>query len=67
MDAADQKGRLPVLVLHVDVDPAPDQELHDTLFVVFAGEVQRRRELSVYHVGLGSRALNQNHQHFVEA
>ena len=57
VDAADEDGRLSVLILHVGLDSAPDQKLHHVLSVTAAGDMKGCRQLSVYQVWLGPGAL----------
>ena len=63
MNAANEKRGLSVLVLQIRFHTAPDQKLHDVFSVGAAGHVERGGQLCIDEVGLGARALEQQHEH----
>ena len=64
MDAADEQGRLSVLILHIGLNATSDQELDHIFFVAAAGNVEWSGQLSIYQVSLCSSPLQKEHEHF---
>jgi len=56
-----------MFILQIDFNSTPNQELDYIIFAVPACQMQWRRQRLVNEVWLGSRPLNQEHEHFSRA
>ena len=57
MNAANEKGCLPIFILAVNIDTATNQKLSYTLSVIFTSKMQGGGQLSIRNVWLRPRAF----------
>ena len=57
MNAANEKGCLPIFILAVNIDTATNQKLSYTLSVIFTSKMQGGGQLSIWNVWLRTRAF----------
>jgi hypothetical protein len=57
MNAANEKGYLPIFILAVNIDTATNQKLSYTLSVIFTSKMQGGGQLSIWNVWLRTRAF----------